>query len=111
VRQQIEAKFTVPMLEWAYFAGVICGAVYTYIFAKHTTQDMTKMFLASTVVIVGCLSVAGLFEVGVAANAIGLVGCCLAVTLMASPLAVLATVVRERSTKSMPFLVSLATFL
>ena len=42
---------------------------------------------------------------------LGLVGVCLSVILMGSPLATLHTVIKERSTNSLPFLTSATTFL
>ena len=44
------------------------------------------------------------------ADLLGTIGCALAVLLMGSPLATLSTVIREKSTASMPFGTSLMTW-
>lgn len=44
------------------------------------------------------------------ADLLGLIGCGIAVILMGSPLATLSTVIKDKSTASMPFLTSLATW-
>jgi solute carrier family 50 protein (sugar transporter) len=92
-------------------AGLGFGLYYTAQYAKYSEQSMVKYTRpALAVVALALFMVAGLtHEAAVAA--VGLLGCTLAVLVMSSPLAVIATVVATKDTSSMPFVTSLATFL
>mmetsp|Transcript_58812 Transcript_58812/g.97315 ORF Transcript_58812/g.97315 Transcript_58812/m.97315 type:complete len:182 (+) Transcript_58812:1-546(+) len=99
-----------PTLLYANAVGLVCGAAYTAIFAKYTHQSMSKYF-------VGSAGILGVFLsspvwaplVGTdAPTVLGTFGMSTAVVLMASPLAVVGTVIKQKSTASLPFVVSLA---
>eukprot|EP01083_Nonionella_stella_P274331 931090_1 len=94
----------------ANIAGTIVGAVYTGMFAKYTHVSMMKYYVGSGAIL-------GLFlsspmwasALGTdAATILGTFGMSTAVILMASPLAVVGTVIKQKSTAALPFPVSLA---
>jgi hypothetical protein len=61
-------------------------------------------------IMLGALAISGFavsLFLGGNADLLGLIGCALAIILVGSPLATLQTVIREKSTTSMPFLSSL----
>jgi solute carrier family 50 (sugar transporter) len=88
------------------FSGFLTGIVCTCAFQTYTTDVKKEIFL-----IAGCILVLAAYLTAVgAAYPLGLVGVCLSVILMGSPLATLATVIREKSTNSLPFSTSVATF-
>eukprot|EP00485_Elphidium_margaritaceum_P010495 CAMPEP_0202706100 /NCGR_PEP_ID=MMETSP1385-20130828/18581_1 /ASSEMBLY_ACC=CAM_ASM_000861 /TAXON_ID=933848 /ORGANISM="Elphidium margaritaceum" /LENGTH=195 /DNA_ID=CAMNT_0049364493 /DNA_START=24 /DNA_END=607 /DNA_ORIENTATION=+ len=88
-----------PTLLYANAVGLVCGAAYTAIFAKYTHQSMSKYF-------VGSAGILGVFLsspvwaplVGTdAPTVLGTFGMSTAVVLMASPLAVVGTVIKQKS--------------
>lgn len=88
------------------FSGLITGIVCTCAFQTYTSDVKKEIFLiaGSVLVLAAYLTAIG------AAYPLGLVGVCLSVILMGSPLATLATVIRQKSTNSLPFATSVATF-
>lgn len=80
-------------------AGLFCVGAYK---RYSPNSDLT--------ILLGALAIssfaASLF-LGKNAEMLGLIGCALAIILTGSPLATLATVIREKSTNSMPFLTSM----
>jgi len=102
-----------PTIGVANTMGAILSAYYTSVFAKYSTEDMSKYyyggggFLAAT--FGGCY-LAPSFGLD-AINFLGIMGNVIAVGFFSSPLAVMKTVIKEKSTESMPFVVTLATSL
>jgi len=90
--------------------GVVAGAAYTAIFAKHTHQSMMKYYAGSGAILATFLSSPMWAEaLGTdATTVLGTFGMSTAVVLMASPLAVVGTVIKNKSTAALPFPVSLA---
>lgn len=87
-------------------SGALFGLYYTKVFMANHKGSLAKE-LAVGASLAGT-AVAGALAMGVeAAPYIGYVGCGVAVFLMASPLATMATVIREKSTRAMPFAISL----
>jgi len=62
-------------------------------------------------VLFGLCGVSSLFLFNKQIEQLGLIGCCLSVILLASPLSTLGTVIREKSTAALPFPVSFAGWL
>eukprot|EP01084_Bolivina_argentea_P024952 46440_1 len=94
----------------ANIAGTVVGLVYTGIFAANTTNSMMKYYVGSSAIL-GTFLTSPFWAptMGMdAATILGTFGMTTAVVLMASPLAVVGTVIRNKSTASMPFIVSLA---
>ena len=91
-------------------AGVVAGAAYTAIFAQHTHQSMSKYYVGSGALLGTFLSSPRWAPaLGTdAATVLGTFGMSTAVVLMASPLAVVGTVIKNKSTAALPFPVSLA---
>lgn len=90
-------------------AGTIAGVLYTGIFARYTHISMMKYYLGSVGIMGPLLS--SPYWIGGTENAIQLLGsfgCASAIILMASPLAVVNTVIKNKSVDAMPFAVSLA---
>lgn len=88
------------------FSGFLTGIVCTCAFQTYTTEMKKEIFLVA-----GCILILAAYLTATgAAYPLGLVGVCLSVILMGSPLATLQTVIREKSTNSLPFLTSVTTF-
>jgi solute carrier family 50 protein (sugar transporter) len=84
------------------FNGLVCVAVYkTY----SSSSDLPISLCAFAI-----LLFAGTLFISDSANTLGLLGCGIAVVLMGSPLGSLSTVIREKSTASMPFFTSFTTW-
>lgn len=89
------------------FSGVIASAYCIYVYETHSNKHlpMTYYLLSlGTVMIVlvlGCMT---------ATESIGILGDSLSVLMMASPLSVVFTVVKEKSTRALPFMTSCASF-
>merc|ERR1712013_307689 len=94
----------------ANIAGVVAGTAYTAIFAQHTHQSMSKYYLGSGALLATFMSspVWAPMMGTDAATVLGTFGMSTAVVLMASPLAVVGTVIKNKSTASLPFAMSLA---
>jgi len=91
-------------------SGLGFGLYYTYTFHKYSTYSLAKFYTAAGLV---CLAVGGIiyyFPLEQAKSYVGYLGCSIAVLLMSSPLAAMGTVIRTKSTASMPFAQSIATF-
>jgi solute carrier family 50 protein (sugar transporter) len=91
-------------------SGLVMGVGYTYWYQKHHPTVLTKEYAISGGIIATAAAAALTFPAAVAAPYVGYIGCGLAVVLMASPLAALGTVIKTKSTASMPFITSVATF-
>lgn len=90
--------------------GLCTGAYYTYVFNKHTARPIGTVLGGAATIIAVAVVAATVLPAEKAAGAMGWGGSCLAVCLMASPLATMQTVLRERSTRALPFATSAATF-
>ncbi len=88
-------------------SGALFGAYYTREFLKYSPTTPLAVLAAGAGVVAASVGAAATMSAASAAPLIGYLGCTLAVVLMASPLAVMATVIRERSTAAMPFATSL----
>lgn len=89
------------------FTGLLTGLVCTCAFQTYTKETKSEVFMAAGCILLLAFYLAFIGEI----YHLGLVGVCLSVILMGSPLATLRTVVREKSTNSLPFLTSATTFL
>jgi solute carrier family 50 protein (sugar transporter) len=87
-------------------SGILFGAYYTSVYAKYHPTSLAKYYLGSAAILGGAGAMVALLPAAQAQANIGLLGCTLAVILMSSPLATLATVIRDKSTASMPFIMS-----
>lgn len=103
-----------PTLIAANGMGVILSSYYTSVYAKHTNSDMSQYYIGGA----GFLAAAGIGYVAVPTLGIttgidflGIMGNLIAVAFFASPLAVIKTVLRDKSTTAMPFVVTVATTL
>lgn len=94
------------------FTGLLCGLYYTQQYHKFADDGQKPMALygISAATIAGVAGVVLTLPFDTAAHYVGLTGCTVAVILMASPLAALKTIIKEKSTASMPFLTSVAVF-
>lgn len=90
---------------------MLCGLYYTYTYHKNTEQKPMKEYAAAGATLAACAGMALTLPPDVAGHYIGLTGCTVAVLLMASPLAALGTIIKSKSTESLPFLMSFAVFL
>ncbi|EDQ92271.1 uncharacterized protein MONBRDRAFT_4695 [Monosiga brevicollis MX1] len=99
-----------PTLFYSNLVGVGAGAAYTAIYLKHATTSHAPMLLGSAALCSSVTAGALMLPAEQVAPYIGYLGDIIAVVLMASPLAVMKTVLQERSTRAMPFVPSLATF-
>ena len=88
-------------------SGALLGAYYTKAFVAHAPTLPTPTLLGGGLVVAASAATAAMLPAAEAAPLIGYLGCGLAVILMASPLATMATVLREKSTAAMPFVTSL----
>ena len=89
------------------FIGVLTSLYCMIIFHSYMAIKPYKMYFLALILCVGCLHLARLGEV----STIGLLGSTLAVLFMASPLTVVRTVIRDKSTQSLPFATSLVIWL
>jgi uncharacterized protein with PQ loop repeat len=89
------------------FTGLLVGIICTAAYQTFTHDTKKEVFLVSGLVLILALY----FAIINAAYPLGLIGVCLSVILMGSPLATLRTVIEEKSTNSLPFATSLSTFL
>ena len=89
------------------FLGVLSSLYCMVIFHTNMAIKPYKMYFLALTLCVGCSYLAYLGEV----STIGLLGSTLAVLFMASPLAVVRTVIRDKSTQSLPFATSLVIWL
>ena len=82
----------------------IATAIYcTAEFHRFSLMKPWKMYLAAVAVCGACAYLASIGD----APTVGLVGCTMAVLFMASPLSVMRTVIRDKSTAALPFATSL----
>ena len=86
--------------------GIVAGGFGTFIYNKYSADKPLKIYAASVILsaIASFLAFTGNWY------ALGLLGCLLAVAVSGSPLATLKTVIRDKSTASLPFPTSLATW-
>lgn len=92
-------------------AGIIAGLIYTGIFAKYTHISMLKYYAGSIAILAPMLTSHLWLDTSNAIQLLGSFGCASAVILMASPLATLKNVIKDKSTESIPFVMSLSMFL
>lgn len=85
------------------FVGTFCMSMY-HEFAQKKPWDL---YLVVSLISIVCLGLAQFGKV----QAIGLIGCVLSILLSGSPLAVVRTVIRDRSTAALPFTTSFVTWL
>ena len=83
--------------------GIISSVYCVVLFHLHSTAKPTKSYALSLLI---CVIIGYLAFVGDGSN-IGLIGCVLSVLFTASPLAVVRTVIKDKSTASLPFFTSL----
>jgi len=87
--------------------GVITGIICVYSYNKFTSSPPVRLYVAASVIVI----FAFIFATNNDYNSIGLIGCGLAVVLSGSPLATVRTVIKDKSTLSLPFLPSVFTWL
>jgi len=92
-------------------SGLGFGLYYTSVFHKYAHYSLLKFYAAALAVCGGVGAIIYSFPAEEAKSYIGYMGCTLAIILMASPLAAMGTVLKTKSTASMPFVQSLATFM
>eukprot|EP00055_Hartaetosiga_balthica_P003580 m.8304 g.8304 ORF g.8304 m.8304 type:complete len:303 (+) comp3078_c0_seq1:225-1133(+) len=92
-------------------SGIAFGAIYTAVYLKYTDKVPVSMLVGSGAIISAISATALLGNTETVVPYIGLVGDVLAVILMASPLATIKTVIKEKSTRALPFAISFATLL
>lgn len=87
--------------------GTVMGSIAAVIYQKYSERMHTKLYAA------GALMCAAAFKLFLEKNPskIGLIGCSLAVLVCGSPLATLGTVLKNKSTASLPFANSFTTWL
>ena len=93
-------------------SGIAFGLWYPSVYHRYAppTARLAPLYAgAGAIALAACVAPFALAPAA-AASTVGLAGCALAVFMMASPLAVLRTDIRDRSTAALPFLPSLATF-
>eukprot|EP00898_Chlorokybus_atmophyticus_P001317 jgi/Chlat1/2186/Chrsp17S02748 len=91
-------------------SGLLFGTYYTYVFATNSSQSLNKYYAGAAGVAAAAAGMATMLSAPTSITGIGLLGCTMAIILMGSPLAAMSTVIKEKSTASMPFAMSLATF-
>jgi len=91
-------------------AGIIAGLIYTSIFAKYTHVSMLKYYGGSAAILLPMLTSPYWLSNTDSIQLLGSFGCVAAVILMASPLATMKNVIKDKSTESIPFPMSLAFF-
>ena len=85
----------------------IVTAIYCMVeFHRFSAIKPYKMYVAAAAVCGACAYLASIGN----ASTVGLVGCAMAVLFMASPLSVVRTVIRDKSTAALPFATSLVIF-
>lgn len=89
------------------FTGMLCGAAYTAIYLRYSSSRQLPMLLGSAAIAGGVSFAALTMPTATVVPYVGYLGDVLAVILMASPLATIGTVLKEKSTRSMPFATSL----
>lgn len=89
------------------FTGLISGIICTVLFQMYTKETKKEIFILSVLI----LTLTAYFAYLNLIHNIGLLGVLLSIILMGSPLATLGTVIKEKSTNSLPFLTSVTTFL
>jgi solute carrier family 50 (sugar transporter) len=86
--------------------GILSGAFGCYTFQKFSSIPQKMIAVAAVLVgITSCFAFRG------DAYLIGLLGCAISIVLSGSPLATVSTVIKTKSTASLPFLLCLSTFL
>ena len=88
------------------FSGLLVGIVCTLAYQTFTEKTSKEIYLVSGLIII----LAIYFLLNNATYSLGMIGVCLSVILMGSPLATLRTVIEEKSTNSLPLATSIATF-
>jgi solute carrier family 50 (sugar transporter) len=91
-------------------SGILLGAYYTATFAKYSKESMLPKLAVTGAIAAATAVAAATLPAAEAMHYIGLGGCGLVVIMLASPLAVLKTVIKEKSTATLPFLTSFAGF-
>jgi uncharacterized protein with PQ loop repeat len=86
--------------------SLLTGSYCMWAFYKHAIYKPTKLYYAAGVAIIVAFVLAALGDVSL----VGLAGCLLSVAVSGSPLAVVNTVILEKSTSSLPFWTSLITW-
>jgi solute carrier family 50 protein (sugar transporter) len=89
--------------------GVFTALYCTILFHRYSLIKPYKMYAAALVVCCGVVYLAFLDDD--TEKIVGMVGCSMAVLFMGSPLAVMRSVIREKSTASLPFFTSLIIWL
>jgi len=84
--------------------------VFVFVFGRNR-YNFTPYLGGGLAVAGGAIAAAAMLPAATAATALGLAGCTSAVLLMASPLAVIRTIIKEKNTSAMPFATSFATLL
>mmetsp|Transcript_31038 Transcript_31038/g.67804 ORF Transcript_31038/g.67804 Transcript_31038/m.67804 type:complete len:545 (-) Transcript_31038:334-1968(-) len=92
------------------FTGYLFGTYYVTNFARHTQVSMKGYYVGLGMVIAALCTAVLAFGMQ-AAYPIGLFGACSCVSMLASPLATIRTVIRTRSTASLTFPRTLASFI
>lgn len=90
--------------------GVAAAGFYSLVYTKYTTSSMTKYFAGSAAYLTLPLAAYLTLPIEQAIFSFGLLGNAMAIMFFASPLAVIKTVIEEKSTKAMPFALSVASF-
>eukprot|EP00056_Hartaetosiga_gracilis_P017652 m.8008 g.8008 ORF g.8008 m.8008 type:complete len:323 (+) comp5983_c0_seq1:43-1011(+) len=90
-------------------SGAAFGLVYTAIYLRYAEKIPVGLLAGSGALISTITAVAIMGDTETVVPYIGIVGDVLAVILMASPLATIKTVLKEKSTRALPFAISLAT--
>lgn len=92
----------------ANLAGIVLGLSYTAIYSRYASQSMMPYYVGSSSLLGIMLTSPYWLSIENSIQLLGSFGCISAVVLMASPLTVVKTVIEQKSTQSMPFVVSLA---
>ena len=91
-------------------SGVCFGAYQTYVYAQHNKASLATYYATAGAILASVGVMATTLPLEVASHSIGLTGCALAVFMMSSPLAVIRTVIKDKSTAALPFITSAAVF-
>lgn len=89
------------------FSAILAASFCMWNYYLYAVVKPNKMFLAAALLILFALVLAYMRDY----HMIGLVGCVLSVMVSGSPLAVVRTVITERSTAALPFMTSLITWM
>eukprot|EP00049_Salpingoeca_infusionum_P022473 m.370072 g.370072 ORF g.370072 m.370072 type:complete len:338 (-) comp52081_c0_seq1:214-1227(-) len=92
-------------------SGVVLGGAYTLAYLRYSKETQLPLLVGSGAIVSAISAAALSLPTETALPIIGYTGDVLAVILMASPLATVKTVLQEKSTRALPFPVSMATFL